>query len=72
VVSINVGWTVDRFVEEVKEAKKRPSPNGKDMMNGKKPAKAKASANRRVKKSAPKKVVKPAKKTLSPKVKKKK
>jgi DNA gyrase subunit A len=53
VVSVNVGWTVDKFVEEVKEVKKRPSPNGTGV-NGKKPAKAAASPNGRVKKAAPK------------------
>ncbi len=29
VVSINVGWTVEKFVEEVKEVKKRPPQMGK-------------------------------------------
>jgi DNA gyrase subunit A len=53
VVSINVGWTVEKFVEEVKEVKKRPSTNGQDV-NGKKPAQAKASSNGQVKKAAPK------------------
>jgi DNA gyrase subunit A len=53
VVSVNVGWTVERFVEEVKEVKKRSSPTGK-AVNGKKPAQAKASANGKVKKSASK------------------
>jgi DNA gyrase/topoisomerase IV subunit A len=53
VVSINVGWTVDKFVEEVKEVRKRPSPIGKDV-NGRKPAQAKASPNGRVNKAAPK------------------
>ena len=73
VVSVNVSWTVEKFVEEVKEVKKRPSPNGKDM-NGKKPAQAKASANGRVKKATSKKSAtkaKPAKKISSPKGKKK-
>jgi len=69
VVSINVGWTVEKFVEEVKEVK------------SKKPAKAKASPNGKVKtsspkgKSAPKKSApkgkKASKKTLSPRGKKK-
>ncbi len=27
-MNLNVGWTVEKFVEEVKEVKKRPSPNG--------------------------------------------
>jgi DNA gyrase subunit A len=54
VVSVNVGWTVEKFVEEVKEVKKTPSLRGKDV-NGKKPAKAKASPDGRVNKAAPKK-----------------
>ncbi|HKG53311.1 MAG TPA: DNA gyrase subunit A [Anaerolineales bacterium] len=58
VVSVNVGWTVDKFVEEVKEVKKRPSPNGKDV-NGQKPVQAKASSNGKVNKAASR--------TLSPK-----
>jgi hypothetical protein len=53
VVSINVGWTVEKFVEEVKEVKKRPSPIGQ-AVNGKKPAQAKASSNGQVKKAAQK------------------
>src|SRR5215216_442442 len=53
VVSVNVSWTVEKFVEEVKEVKKRPSSNGQHM-NGKKPAQAKASSNGQVKTSAPK------------------
>ena len=53
VVSVNVGWTVDKFVEEVKEVKKRPSPNGKDV-NGQKPVQAKASSNGKVNKAASK------------------
>ncbi len=64
VVSVNVGWTVEKFVEEQKkEAKKKEV--------GKKLAKAKVPA----KKSAPKKPAtkaKLAKKTSSPKGKKKK
>jgi len=28
VISVNVGWTVDRYVDEVKEVKKTSSPNG--------------------------------------------
>jgi DNA gyrase, A subunit len=80
VVSVNVGWTVEKFVEEVKEVKKRLSPNGQDG-NSKKPAQAKASPNGRVKassskrKSAPNKVAvkaKPAKKTSPTRGKKKK
>src|SRR5689334_2459031 len=79
VVSINVGWTVEKFVEEVKEVKKRSSSNGREV-NGKKPAQAKASSNGRGKtaspkgKSRPKKSVakaKPAKKSPT-KTKKKK
>src|SRR5215208_1072110 len=57
VVSVNVSWTVERFVEEVKEVRKRPSPNGNGA-NGHKPAKVtatvKASPNGKVKKAAPK------------------
>jgi DNA gyrase subunit A len=53
VVSVNVGWTVDKFVEEVKEVKKRASANGKGV-NGHKPAKAVASPNGKVKTSSPK------------------
>jgi hypothetical protein len=84
VVSVNVAWTVDKFVEEVKEVKKTSSPNGKNA-NGKNPAQAKASSNGKVNKaalktsppkakSAPKKSAKkakPVKKTSSPKGKKK-
>jgi DNA gyrase subunit A len=65
VVSVNVGWTVERFVEEDKKEGKR-----KDV-NGKKPAKAKASPNGRVKKSAPKKASPKAKKASKPAKKKK-
>jgi DNA gyrase subunit A len=53
VVSVNVSWTVEKFVEEVKEVKKRPSANGNGV-NGKKLAQAKASSNGQVKKAAPK------------------
>jgi DNA gyrase subunit A len=54
VVSVNVGWTVEKFVEEVKEVKKTSSANGKNV-NGKKPVQAKASSsNGKVKKAAPK------------------
>jgi DNA gyrase subunit A len=79
VVSVNVGWTVEKFVEEVKEVKKTSSANVKNV-NGKKPAQAKASPNGREKKSpkrksAPKKKAatkaKPAKKSPT-KAKKKK
>jgi DNA gyrase subunit A len=65
VVSVNVGWTVERFVEEDKKEGKR-----KDV-NGKKPTKAKASPNGRVKKSAPKKASPKAKKASKPAKKKK-
>jgi hypothetical protein len=45
---------VEKFVEEQKEiGKRRSSQNGKDV-NGKKPAQAKASPNRKVNKAAPK------------------
>jgi len=72
VVSINVGWTVEKFVEEVKEVKKK-------VESGKK---AKASPNGKVKTSSPKgknaakkaspkgKASKPAKKPASKKKKK--
>jgi DNA gyrase/topoisomerase IV subunit A len=53
VVSVNVGWTVEKFVEEVKEVKKRPSTNGQEL-NGKRPAQAKASSNGKVNKAVPK------------------
>jgi len=78
VVSVNVGWTVEKFVEEQKEVKSKKAVE-------KQPATAKASPNGKVKtpsakgKSAPKKAkpakakkaAKPAKKS-SPKGKKKK
>jgi len=64
VVSVNVSWTVEKFVEEVKEVKKRPSANGNGV-NGKKLAQAKASSNGQVKTSSPK--GKAAPKTSSPK-----
>jgi DNA gyrase subunit A len=51
VVSVNVSWTVEKFVEEVKEVKKRPSANGNGV-NGKKLAQAKASSNGQVKKAS--------------------
>jgi DNA gyrase subunit A len=53
VVSINVSWTVEKFVEEVKEVKKRPSTNGQSV-NGKKPVQVKASSNGKVKVASPK------------------
>src|SRR6266511_2038520 len=57
VVSVNVGWTVEKFVEEQKEpSRKAQGTSGKRKdVNGKKPAQAKASPNGRVKKAAPKK-----------------
>ena len=85
VVSINVGWTVEKFVESVKEEKPRSSsPNGKSApkssANGRSaPAKTsspkgkKSSAKAKTpvkKKSAPKKASKITKKTKSPKRKK--
>jgi len=76
VVSVNVGWTVEKFVEEVKEVKKTSSANGKNV-NGKKPAQAKASPNGRGKtsspkgKSAPKKSPSKGKKASKPAKKKK-
>jgi len=63
-MNLNVGWTVEKFVEEVKEVKKTSSANGKNV-NGKKPAQAKASPKG---KSAPKKSAtkaKPAAKKIS-------
>ena len=57
VVSVNVGWMVEKFVEEQKEpSRKAQGTSGKRKdVNGKKPAQAKASPNGRVKKAAPKK-----------------
>jgi hypothetical protein len=52
-MNLNVGWTVEKFVEEVKEVKKASSANGKNV-NGKKPVQAKASPTGRGKTSAPK------------------
>ncbi|MGB8984332.1 MAG: DNA gyrase subunit A [Anaerolineales bacterium] len=73
VVSVNVSWTVDKFVEEQKESGKRKEA-------GKKPAKAKDSPNGKIKatpakgkKAAPakaKKAAKPAKKLATKKRKK--
>jgi hypothetical protein len=60
VVSVNVSWTVEKFVEEVKEVKKRPSLNGNGV-NGKKPAPAKASSNGQIKASSAKGKAAPAK-----------
>jgi len=69
VVSVNVSWTVEKFVEEVKEVRKRPSPTGNGA-NGKKPAQAKvavkASRNGKVKKAAPKTSSSKAKKASKP------
>ena len=87
VVSVNVGWTVEKFVEvqEEKPAKKRPTVASSP--NGRKPAPAKTSSPRGkttpkkkpmaktktpAKKSASKRASKPAKKLSSPKGKKKK
>jgi hypothetical protein len=67
VVSVNVGWTVEKFVEEQKEpsrkaqgtsGKKTSSPKGNDV-NGKKPAQAKAASNGRAGKSAVKNTASP-------------
>ncbi|HMD82912.1 MAG TPA: DNA gyrase C-terminal beta-propeller domain-containing protein, partial [Anaerolineales bacterium] len=78
VVSVNVGWTVDRFVEEQKEEKpkSKTSPaNGRTAANtssangGSAPAKKKHSP--KTKKSSPKKTSKTTKKAPSPKRKKK-
>ncbi len=62
VVSVNVSWTVEKFVEEVKEVKKRPIPNGQHM-NGKKPVQAKASSNGKRAPKKPTAKAKPAKKS---------
>jgi hypothetical protein len=83
VVSVNVGWTVERFVEEQKEEKPKPkasSSNGKaantSSANGRS-ASAKTSSPKekkpspKTKKSSPKKTTKATKKTPSPKRKKK-
>ena len=55
VTSVNVGWTVEKFVEEQKEpSRKAQGTSGKSKdVNGKKPAQAKASPNGRVKTSSP-------------------
>src|SRR5215207_4787268 len=69
VVSVNVSWTVEKFVEEVKEVRKSPSPAGNGV-KGKKPAQAKvavkASPNGKVKKAAPKTSSSKAKKASKP------
>jgi DNA gyrase subunit A len=78
VVSVNVGWTVERFVEieEEKPARKRAtvasSPNGRKPAKGKATPKKKpmAKAKTPAKKSAAKRASKPVK-TSSPKGKKK-
>ena len=69
VVSVNVGWTVEKFVELASgraNGHKTSSPNGKGD-GGKKNGSVKASANGKSKTSAPKK--KPAAKAASAKVK---
>ena len=54
VVSVNVNWTVEKYVEEQKESgKRKSSPKGKDV-NGKKPVQARASSNGQGKTSSPK------------------
>jgi len=61
VTSVNVAWTVEKFVTaKKKEGKKTSSGKGKDV-NGKKPTPVKASANGSAKKSAVK--TSPAKKS---------
>jgi hypothetical protein len=69
VVSINVGWTVERFVEEEKEVKKRSSPKGKEVRSKKTVAKKvtpkkkpMTKAKPPTKKGASKRALKPAKK----------
>src|SRR6266540_476203 len=54
VVSVNVGWTVEKYVEEQKEpSRKAQGTSGKwKDVNGKKPAQAKASPNGKVKTSS--------------------
>jgi hypothetical protein len=75
VVSVNVSWTVDKFVEEVKSKKavgKKSPPNGKVKSPSPKKGAAKTSSPKG-KKSAPakaKKASKPVKKS-APKKKKK-
>jgi len=59
-MNLNVGWTVEKFMEEQKEGKKTAFQSGKHV-NGKKAAPKKSAAKR-----------KPAKKTSSTKGKKKK
>ena len=74
VVSINVGWTVERFVEEQKEkpTKAAPKPsslNGRE--NGKSPSAKKNMSAKKAKVPAKKSVAKkPATKTKTPKKKK--
>src|SRR5215216_5694306 len=75
VVSVNVNWTVERYVDELKEVRKTSSPNGKvPSTNGKTtPAKTsspKGKTKAPVKKAALKKInskAKPAKKTAKKK-----
>jgi len=75
VVSVNVGWTVEKFVEEVKEVKSRKavakasSPRSAQRVNGKESGqtnspigKKKVKNAKPAKKSAPKKASKPARK----------
>jgi DNA gyrase subunit A len=52
VVSVNVGWTVEKFVEVVK--RKAETTRRAQNVNGSKPVKVKASANGKGKKSSPK------------------
>jgi hypothetical protein len=72
VVSVNVGWTVDKFVEEVKESGKRKDVNGKKAAkaspNGKvKTSSPKTSAAKKAKPTKGKKATKPAKKKVKSK-----
>jgi DNA gyrase subunit A len=69
VVSVNVGWTVERFVEEEKEVKKTSSPKRKEERSKKAAVKKvtpkkkpMAKAKTPAKKSAPKRASKPVKK----------
>jgi DNA gyrase subunit A len=63
VVSVNVSWTVERFVEEDKKKVNKPSAPAKAKKVAKaKPAAKKPKAKAPAKKSAPKKASKPVKK----------
>ncbi len=60
VVSVNVNWTVEKFVSEKKEGKEESSGEGKSAAKAKSKAKAKAPAKKSVAKKKPATKVKPA------------